>query len=149
MHYSRDVPRGGWVIAKRPWIALLAAGCGGPWAETAASYSIDRYVIAGESGDRAIECPAHGAAKPVWGTDVYRADSSICAAAVHAGIIDLDHGGTVRFEMWRSKGAFRGTSRHGITSLTGDQSDACSHPDEGSVCGAFTFIKESRGSDSK
>lgn len=43
-------------------------------------------------------CPPGGLAHAVWGgTDgVYTADSSICTAAVHAGFITIEHGGTVK-----------------------------------------------------
>ena len=48
-------------------------------------------------GDRlAIGCPAKGATnQSIWGTDVYTDDSSVCVAAVHAGLINSRDGGMV------------------------------------------------------
>jgi hypothetical protein len=40
-------------------------------------------------------CPPNGTLSlRVWGTDVYTYDSSICSAAVHAGVITVAGGGT-------------------------------------------------------
>lgn len=63
-------------------------------------------------------CPPNGVAHPVWGGDggIYTADSSICTAAVHAGLITLTQGGTV--EVTRLDGLDNygsGTTHNGIT----------------------------------
>lgn len=43
-----------------------------------------------------VTCPEGGETKsPVWGTDIYQKDSSICVAAVHAGVISPSSGGVV------------------------------------------------------
>jgi hypothetical protein len=45
---------------------------------------------------KAIECAcAPNATGSVWGTGIYTSDSSICASAVHAGVITAAAGGTV------------------------------------------------------
>ena len=44
-------------------------------------------------------CPFYGVAGSIWGTDVYTDDSSVCTAAVHAGLITLAGGGTVTIEI--------------------------------------------------
>ena len=51
----------------------------------------------------------------VWGTDVYTADSSICTAAVHAGLIDPAEGGPVAFEVVAGEDAYEGSTAHGVT----------------------------------
>jgi hypothetical protein len=51
----------------------------------------------------------------VWGTDVYTDDSSLCAAAVHAGVID-DEGGLITALRAEGRQVYAGTSRHGIRS---------------------------------
>lgn len=61
-------------------------------------------------------CPPGGTLFPVWGTRTYTSDSSICSAAVHAGLITLETGGTVTFELRRGRDSYRGTRRHGVTS---------------------------------
>jgi len=44
-------------------------------------------------------CSPGGTAHYVWGSDIYTADSSICTAAVHAGLITYERGGTVTIEL--------------------------------------------------
>jgi LCCL domain len=63
-----------------------------------------------------VSCPAGCAGSGgLWGTDVYTADSGICKAAVHAGLL-TDRGGTVAVILDAGRPAYRGSSRNGITS---------------------------------
>jgi hypothetical protein len=64
----------------------------------------------------AYGCPANGKPGPVWGTDVYTDDSSVCTAAVHAGRITIAKGGTVTIEMRPGQSSYTGSKRNGITS---------------------------------
>nr|XP_039262352.1 uncharacterized protein LOC120338417 isoform X4 [Styela clava] len=59
-------------------------------------------------------CDSH--TSRLWGTIVYTDDSYICAAAIHAGVIEATNGGDVT--VWKSNGrsSYSGTSRNGITS---------------------------------
>lgn len=52
----------------------------------------------------------------LWGTDLYTDDSSIALAAVHAGLITPEHGGTVTIEIRPGVGSYTGSTRHGATS---------------------------------
>jgi hypothetical protein len=52
----------------------------------------------------------------LWGTDVYTTDSSICRAAIHAGVINADKGGKVTLKLESGKPKYEGTERNGITS---------------------------------
>jgi len=61
-------------------------------------------------------CPASGKESSVWGTDIYTLDSSICTAAVHAGKIQLDSGGSVTIERRPGEANYKGSLRNGITS---------------------------------
>ena len=71
----------------------------------------------GDVGTRyTYTCPPNGTIGPVWGTDVYTDDSSVCTAAVHAGLITLAGGGTVTIEMRGGEASYRGEDRNGITS---------------------------------
>ena len=63
-----------------------------------------------------FQCPEHGTAGVVWGSDVYTGDSSVCTAAVHAGIITLEGGGVVTIEFRPGRKAYGSTLRNGITS---------------------------------
>jgi hypothetical protein len=52
----------------------------------------------------------------VWGTDVYTTDSSLAAAAVHAGVLRPGQTGIVRVKIVPSPPAFQSSSRNGVTS---------------------------------
>ena len=49
-----------------------------------------------------------------WGEDVYTDDSSVCTAAVHAGVITVVEGGTVTIEIRPGVDSYEGTTRNGI-----------------------------------
>jgi hypothetical protein len=60
-------------------------------------------------------CPAkEGNYRTVWGTDIYTDDSSICSAAVHAGML-TDAGGVVAIQMMGRQQRFVGSPRNGVT----------------------------------
>lgn len=65
-----------------------------------------------------FQCPEGGSAGTIWGNDIYTQDSSICTAAVHAGVIDLDDGGVVTVEFRPGRLTYGSTVRNGITSNT-------------------------------
>jgi LCCL domain-containing protein len=82
---------------------------GDPWAATASEHRLE----VGEQFD--YDCPADGQAYIVWGVDVYTDDSSVCTAAVHAGLITLGEGGTVTIEMREGEDSYEGSERNGVT----------------------------------
>lgn len=61
-----------------------------------------------------VACPVNCKTGSVWGTDVYTTDSSICVAAVHAGVIDAT-GGPVKITLKPGKPSYTGTARNGVT----------------------------------
>ncbi|XP_026154124.1 macrophage mannose receptor 1 isoform X2 [Mastacembelus armatus] len=66
-----------------------------------------------------VHCPA-GCANAfyrVYGTAVYRGDSNICAAAIHAGVILNDIGGDCTLLKAAGQNFYTGSIRNGITSL--------------------------------
>jgi LCCL domain len=66
-----------------------------------------------------VVCPPKGNMDTyVWGTDVYRSDSGICPAAVHAGVITLDAGGRVTVTLMPKQETFVGSVRNGISTQT-------------------------------
>lgn len=75
-----------------------------------------------------LTCSPGGPLGSVWGTGTYTADSSICSAAVHAGIITLDAGGRVTIKIAPGEDSYRGTTANGVTTT-----------DYGSYDGSFTF----------
>lgn len=54
---------------------------------------------------------------PIWGTDVYTAESAICAAALHAGVI-RPSGGTVQVIAAPGQASYTGSTRNGVTSAS-------------------------------
>lgn len=82
--------------------------------------------------DFMFDCPPNGSLGVVWGTDVYTDDSSICSAAVHAGIITLKKGGRVTIRIRPGAESYLGTTSHGVVSQP-----------YGGYSGSFVFIKSS------
>ncbi|MGV8840656.1 MAG: LCCL domain-containing protein [Bauldia sp.] len=71
----------------------------------------------GNNGSRySFICPALGDATPaaVWGAGPYTDDSSVCAAAVHAGAIGTG-GGLVTIEIAAGQASYQGMVRNGIS----------------------------------
>jgi len=60
-------------------------------------------------------CPPGGSAGVVWGSDSYSSDSSICTAAVHAGVATFREGGNVGIQMLAGRSSYEGTSRNGVS----------------------------------
>ena len=50
-----------------------------------------------------------------WGTDLYTDDSTVCAAAVHAGVIS-DSGGVVKVTIQPGQSSYTSSTRNGVTS---------------------------------
>jgi hypothetical protein len=81
-----------------------------PWRRTLAQVD-----FAGE--ERAsVDCPPEGEAFPIWGTEIYTDDSSICTAAVHAGLITFEDGGDVVIQAAPGQDSYTSTEANGVTS---------------------------------
>lgn len=63
-----------------------------------------------------VVCPPNGSIGSVWGTDIYTDDSSICTAAVHAGAITVDAGGSITLQAAGAQTSLVASSRNGIPS---------------------------------
>jgi hypothetical protein len=61
-----------------------------------------------------LKCPSGGKESSVWGTDIYTLDSSICNAAVHAGKLASESGGSVTIELRPGESSYKGSTRNGI-----------------------------------
>jgi len=83
-----------------------------------------------------LTCPPNGEAKPVWGTDTYTDGSSICTAAVHAGLISFEEGGDVTIEILPGLASYQGTRRNGVSSGTFTTADVWR--------GSFGFVNADR-----
>lgn len=63
----------------------------------------------------AVKCPAGCTTGTVWGTDTYTTDSSPCKAAIHAGVLKADKGGTVKIAIVKGLDKYSGSERNGVT----------------------------------
>lgn len=90
----------------------VGGGAAGPWAANARS----RRGQIGQSFTQ--DCPPNGAPGTVWGSDVYTDDSSVCTAAVHAGVITLAQGGSVTAYIHPGRSLYPGVARNGVTTRT-------------------------------
>jgi len=94
------------------------------------SWSLTAAEFRGQDGRRlAVTCTPGGTFGSVWGSDPYTDDSSICTAAVHAGLITPADGGRVVVEVRPGEPAYTGTEANGVTSS-----------DYGSWGGSFIFL---------
>ena len=67
-----------------------------------------------------LTCEPNGTPGDVWGTDPYSDDSSLCTAAVHAGKITVQKGGTVGGQRIDSRRTLPGGRANGIVSQPAD-----------------------------
>lgn len=76
-----------------------------------------RYsALKSPQADNTCACPSEAAKGSVWGTDIYTTDSSICAAATHAGAVTPGKGGTVQLKSAAGCSSYVGSSRNGVQS---------------------------------
>jgi hypothetical protein len=74
-------------------------------------------TLGGVVGDRiAIACPAGCRAAQLWGTDVYTNDSSMCTAAIHAGVIDASTGGAAMITILAGQPSYAASTQHDVSS---------------------------------
>lgn len=79
------------------------------WQRTASEYR-------GKDGTRIeLRCSPDGRIGSAWGTGTYTDDSSVCTAAVHAGLITAADGGTVVFVVAPGEASYRGSTANGVT----------------------------------
>jgi hypothetical protein len=78
-----------------------------------------------------VLCPRGGKLEGAWGTDIYTDDSSICTAAVHAGLLSTREGGPATIEMRPDAGQYGGSLRNGVR--TGDWMEPWT--------GAYVFVR--------
>jgi hypothetical protein len=97
------------------------------------STQADRYR--GRNGQRVtFTFPGGGTISDrLWGSGTYTDDSSIASAAVHAGLISRERGGTVTIEILPGQESYRGSTQNGVTSKG-----------YGSWHGSFRFVDPSR-----
>jgi hypothetical protein len=90
----------------------IAAEIDEAWRATAVEFRADT-----PGTEHEFDCPPDGFEDSVWGTDIYTDDSSVCTAAVHAGFITFEDGGTVTISIEGPQESFDASERNGVTSL--------------------------------
>jgi len=110
------------------FVVFMAAAAG---AAEEISWSTQANPMRGQIGQQAAYyCPPGGSfSSRLWGTGIYTDDSSICTAAVHAGLITRNNGGNVIIEIRPGQPHYRGSHKHGLSSK-----------DYGSYDGSFVFV---------
>ncbi|GAC1352943.1 MAG: hypothetical protein NVS3B20_15960 [Polyangiales bacterium] len=63
-----------------------------------------------------VTCPEDCTEGAIYGTDAYTTDSSICVAAVHAGVVKADKGGRVTVKVVKGRNAYKGSKHNGVRS---------------------------------
>ncbi len=61
-------------------------------------------------------CRVTGSTGSLWGTDFYTTDSSLSAAAVHAGVLALGETGVVKVTIREGRPGYEGSERNGVRS---------------------------------
>jgi hypothetical protein len=85
------------------------------WETTAAGFK-------GEPGTiYKFECPEGGSPHGVYGSDIYTDYSSICTAAVHAGVINRNDGGVIALEYRPGRPIYGSTTRNEIKTNTASE----------------------------
>lgn len=82
------------------------------WSSTASGFK------GGDGQIYKFQCPPDGKEYAIWGSDIYTLDSSICTAAVHAGLFTFAAGGTVTIEYKPGRQIYGSTTRNGVKSNT-------------------------------
>jgi hypothetical protein len=83
---------------------------------TPTTWEANATSLNGKDGETlTLACSPGGTAHPVWGSDIYTADSSICTAGVHSGLITYQQGGTVTIELRPGRTIYGCSERNGVT----------------------------------
>jgi len=86
------------------------------WSSRLSSMGIDREKNIGRTYDfycqAATEDLVHA---PIWGTNIYTANSGICSTAVHSGMISKE-GGIISIELLEGQEFYTGSKKNGLES---------------------------------
>ena len=83
---------------------------------TPTTWEMSAATLNGKDGETfPLACSPGGTAHSVWGSDIYTADSSICTAGVHSGLITYQQGGTVNIELRPGRAIYGCSERNGVT----------------------------------
>lgn len=114
-------------------VAAALAGCKAGAATSAPPCPSTFKELGPVTGEKSCSCSASSPKGSVWGVDTYTQDSSLCAAAIHAGAIPAS-GGDVKIKPAAGCTTYAGSTRNGIT--TGSW---------GNYPGSFYFVGKGDG----
>lgn len=102
-------------------IGLLALGISNALAQQVSLGIADSGSASGFSGQAGRRlnfiCPAIDKPRTeIWGTNVDAAESAVCTAAIHAGVLPMGQAGMVSIVMGNRVGSFQGSTRNGVES---------------------------------
>ena len=101
-------------VSRRPRAAAPAVEPASPVLD-AWRTNADGLRALGKAGEvNVFTCPPGGAAESVTGTGPYTSDSSVCTAAVHAGLITFERGGAVTVVHQGPQPVFGSIPRNGV-----------------------------------
>ena len=80
------------------------------------SWATTAQHLRGKTGERRFICPSDPQPFAAWGSDVYADQSSICIAALHAGVI-TPAGGPVTVKLEPGRRSYAAAKRNGIATL--------------------------------
>lgn len=112
--------------------SFVIIGGRSPTDSASINWSKDATSLRGRNGERfSFACEANGVISGrLWGTSLYTDDSSICTAAVHAGLISAAGGGAVMIEIRPGAASYQPSTRNGVASKS-----------YGAWSGSFVFVR--------
>jgi hypothetical protein len=104
----------------------------GSFSDAASSWARNATEYRDKVGQQfTISCSADGTFGALWGTGTYTADSSICTAAVHSGVLTQADGGSVTIRIAAGEEQYEGSTANGVKSNDYDAYDS-----------SFTIVNE-------
>lgn len=87
------------------------------WESRLSSMGLDKVENIGQSYSFFCQAASEGLIhSPIWGTETYTLNSSICTSAVHSGMITSQKGGEVTVKLLEGQQFYTGSNKNGITS---------------------------------
>ena len=111
-------PHFGQLALKLSDLALLRQGNGGELDDLAANVLSDPGQLSAYQSKigQTFYFRVTGSNDDVWGTDIYTTDSTLAAAAVHAGVLKMGQTGIVKVSIIAGQQFYTGSVRNGVSS---------------------------------
>jgi hypothetical protein len=112
-----NLTRAGFTVVLAGIAAALLASCSSEPAGTPIQWSdlVGRLENQQPGQMHRLQCPPNGTVGAAYGHDIYTADTSLCTAAAHSGVITVDRGGSFAVEILPAQRFFGASVRNNIT----------------------------------